>query len=110
VALTEPPVRLCCGQRHAGSVCPDGLVACCICFARVPVSGLAVVDGSPIDVCLGCQRREETPPGYHDCGHLFGAAVPGCGGCDPGAIEFYSNDGDPTLHPWPPPMETKEGR
>lgn len=30
----QPPVRLCCGQRHFGPVCPDGKVMCCLCFQR----------------------------------------------------------------------------
>jgi hypothetical protein len=57
-------VRLCCGQRHRGPVCPDGLVMCCVCFARVPVDGLAVLDSGPgprvyEDVCVACKRRED---------------------------------------------------
>lgn len=63
------PIRACCGQRHHGPVCPDGLVMCCICFNRVPKERLAVVeegDGSSVDsapvyedVCMTCRRREE---------------------------------------------------
>jgi hypothetical protein len=63
------PIRVCCGQRHYGPVCPDGLVMCCICFKRLPKDRLALLeegDGSsaesaPIyeDVCRTCRRREE---------------------------------------------------
>jgi hypothetical protein len=31
----------------------------------------------------------------HDCGHV--ERVTGCGGCDPGAIEFVKDDGGPWL-------------
>ena len=55
----QPPVRLCCGQRHWGAQCPDGLVQCCLCFPRFPVSGLHVTgDGRPEDVCQGCAAAE----------------------------------------------------
>ena len=52
--LTVAPVRLCCGQRHYGVLCPDGLVMCCICFSRFPVDGLVEVPGGHEDVCLDC--------------------------------------------------------
>jgi hypothetical protein len=52
--LTVAPVRPCCGQRHYGVLCPDGLVMCCICFSRAPVAGLMEVPGGHQDVCLGC--------------------------------------------------------
>lgn len=50
------PVRLCCGQRHYGVQCPDGLVMCCLCFSRFPVEQLHVdpSDGRRVDVCIGC--------------------------------------------------------
>lgn len=52
-------VRICCGQDHAGAVCPDGLVMCCICFSRFPVSDLFVdQDGDRWDVCAGCGAGE----------------------------------------------------
>ena len=52
---TEPPVRACCGQRHFGAQCPDGLVMCCLCFERVPLEKLVVeADGGYVDVCLDC--------------------------------------------------------
>ena len=58
---TQPPVRLCCGQRHVGVQCPDGLVMCCLCFKRFPVEGLSVDpnDGKPWDVCIGCRQEEQ---------------------------------------------------
>jgi hypothetical protein len=53
------PVRLCCGQRHATVQCPDGLVMCCICFSRVPVTGLHADEHGYIwDVCRECKREE----------------------------------------------------
>lgn len=57
--LNQPPVRLCCFQRHRGSTCPDGLVMCCLCFNRFPVSELNVVDGLPEDVCRKCAEEEQ---------------------------------------------------
>jgi hypothetical protein len=57
--VIEPPVRVCCGHRHAGTVCPDGLVMCCLCFDRVPFDRLHVLgDGSRENVCVDCARRE----------------------------------------------------
>ena len=63
--LSEPPVRLCCGQRHLGAQCPDGFVMCCHCFSRFPVSQLATDEhGDKIDVCQKCNEKERTqlPP------------------------------------------------
>lgn len=58
------PVRLCCGQRHYEAQCPDGLVMCCLCFSRFPVSELHVTgDGTPEDVCQGCAAAENTRTG-----------------------------------------------
>lgn len=52
------PVRLCCGQRHHGAVCPDGRVMCCICFERFPLDLLAEdEEGGLTDVCKGCETR-----------------------------------------------------
>lgn len=45
----ELPVRLCCGQRHVGAECPDGLVMCCLCFERVPKEQLVIME-------TGCPR------------------------------------------------------
>lgn len=51
----HPPVRLCCGTRHWGVQCPDGLVQCCICWNRVKPDYLVVVDGVRQNVCLDCE-------------------------------------------------------
>lgn len=57
--MTDLPVRACCGQRHAGPVCPDGLVMCCICFTRVTKARLAIADDGHLeDVCIDCADRE----------------------------------------------------
>lgn len=54
------PVRPCCGQRHWGPQCPDGLVMCCICFERVTLDELhQTCTGELEDVCLRCARQEE---------------------------------------------------
>jgi len=55
------PVRICCGQRHWGVACPDGLVMCCVCFSRFPVDRLAVdpSDGKHWDVCQQCAADEQ---------------------------------------------------
>lgn len=56
----EPPMRLCCGERHYGAQCPDGNVMCCICFFRVPVEGLSNdEDGNPQNVCKRCSAMVE---------------------------------------------------
>lgn len=53
------PVRLCCGQAHFSIRCPDGLVMCCLCFNRFPVSGLHEISpGIREDVCAKCAREE----------------------------------------------------
>lgn len=56
--LSIDPVRLCCGQKHSGAQCPDGLVMCCLCFNRVPVDQLNRSDGVPEDVCIPCAQEE----------------------------------------------------
>lgn len=54
------PVRLCCGQRHWGAVCPDGKVMCCICFERVSQDNLNVLaNGKKEDVCKSCAQKEQ---------------------------------------------------
>jgi len=59
--LLTAPVRLCCGQRHFGPICPDGLVMCCICFKRVRQEDLnTTTDGKKEDVCLKCAETERT--------------------------------------------------
>jgi len=40
----DPPVRLCCGERHAGVVCPDGKVMCGLCFGKFEREDLSVHD------------------------------------------------------------------
>lgn len=53
------PVRLCCGKRHFGVVCPDGMVMCSICFERVPESKLSrCADGRLENVCIQCALDE----------------------------------------------------
>ena len=59
VTLNEAPVRLCCGQRHYGVVCPDGMVMCCLCFFRIPLDDLAEEDGTKIDICKPCYTTAE---------------------------------------------------
>lgn len=57
--VRQLPVRLCCGQRHSGAVCPDGLVMCCICFSRFETGQLYVdKDGDWWDICTGCAGTE----------------------------------------------------
>ncbi len=56
----ETPVRLCCGQRHWTTQCPDGKVMCCLCFSRFEVEELHIDgDGEREDVCEPCAQREE---------------------------------------------------
>jgi len=55
----DAPVRLCCGQRHFGVVCPDGKVMCCLCFGRFTPDELSeTVDGDKQDVCVPCAENE----------------------------------------------------
>ena len=57
------PVRLCCGRRHFGPVCPDGHVMCCLCFDRFTIDQLAVDDdGARVDVCQACDADERRRP------------------------------------------------
>jgi hypothetical protein len=55
------PVRLCCGQRHRTTACPDGKVMCCLCFSRFAQEELAVdpEDGLKWDICQGCKEDED---------------------------------------------------
>lgn len=56
--LPFAPVRLCCGKRHRGVVCPDGLVPCCLCFGRFPLEMLSKDDdGNLLDICLECDDQ-----------------------------------------------------
>jgi hypothetical protein len=45
-----------CSQQHPGSVCPDNLVVCCMCFMRVPKSQLMVEHGKVWNVCKECEH------------------------------------------------------
>ena len=57
--MNEPPVRLCCGQRHWGPVCPDGKVMCQLCFERFwPAQLHVTADGQREDVCEDCAELE----------------------------------------------------
>lgn len=54
-----PPIRLCCFQSHAGPVCPDGKVMCCLCFGRFNQNELSRdEDGFLTDVCQPCADEE----------------------------------------------------
>lgn len=56
----EAPVRVCCGTRHAGPVCPNGCTMCCLCFNIVPREALHVdTDGETWDYCKACAAAEE---------------------------------------------------
>ena len=52
------PVRLCCGQRHFGVICPDGKVMCCLCFRSVSQDKLNVIDGVKENVCKECAEKK----------------------------------------------------
>lgn len=60
-AEIDAPVRICCGQRHYGSVCPDGKVMCCACFDRFDPADLMVEDGNTYNVCKGCEPGVRSP-------------------------------------------------
>lgn len=79
--LLDAPVRLCCGQRHFGPVCPDGLVMCCLCFERVSQNKLNVApDGRKEDVCKQCAEQESASNAAASCSRLFLIrGVPGSG-------------------------------
>lgn len=59
--IIAPPVRVCCGERHYGVMCPDGKVMCCQCFNRFDKSELSVdpEDGVLWDVCKTCDAHEK---------------------------------------------------
>lgn len=57
----QAPVRPCCMKRHFGPICPDGLVMCCLCFDRYPVSQLSREGDDIVDVCIGCADAERLP-------------------------------------------------
>ena len=53
------PFRSCCGKRHRGVVCPDGMVMCCHCFCRFHPDDLNTApDGEKENVCVECARKE----------------------------------------------------
>lgn len=56
--FVEPPIRLCCFERHFGPVCPDGTVMCCLCFGKYEQDQLAMDGGVKIDVCKDCYMNE----------------------------------------------------
>lgn len=59
--MLEAPYRVCCGKRHHGARCPDGLVMCCACFERVTDDQLVRDEHDPSkrwDICLSCGERE----------------------------------------------------
>lgn len=57
--MDEPPVRLCCGQRHWTAACPDGKVMCGLCFFRFSEDELFEDEEGRWDVCIGCHEHEE---------------------------------------------------
>ncbi len=58
--LTEPPVRLCCGQRHGSVICPDGLIMCQLCYGRFMIDQLNILESGGIeDVCEPCGVAEK---------------------------------------------------
>jgi uncharacterized C2H2 Zn-finger protein len=57
--LMQAPIRLCCGQRHYSTRCPDGQVMCCLCFDRFNISELATEDDHPIDICKPCYEKDQ---------------------------------------------------
>jgi hypothetical protein len=58
--MDEPPFRrLCCGQRHDGVQCPDGLVMCAICYNRVdPLHLNPLPEGGWENVCRMCHVED----------------------------------------------------
>lgn len=57
--MNKPPVRLCCGQRHWGVICPDGKVMCQLCFDRFEMDDLnRDENGIPEDICKVCAALE----------------------------------------------------
>lgn len=78
------PIRLCCGERHLGPVCPDSRVMCCLCFERFAQDDLAFdpVAESKLNVCQPCYDAEQTRPTSPVCGHPSGEVLFGrCSAC-----------------------------
>ena len=48
------PTRICCGQRHFGSRCPDGTEMCHLCWQKFKGSEMAPKDC----ICKECLRKE----------------------------------------------------
>jgi len=88
-------------NETAQARCPGCGHSCC------PYPGLEC--GGDSDVVRDCVYAEVygSPPEPYLCGHA--ERTPGCGGCDPGAVEFViTDDGrfrpfDPVLHMSTPP-------
>jgi hypothetical protein len=58
--VKQPPVRLCCGERHWTVACPDGRVMCAMCFDRYLEEMLATTPGgTKIDVCQECYDADQ---------------------------------------------------
>lgn len=59
--LKEIPVRLCCGQRHWGAVCPDGKIMCQLCYNRFWPNELHIDENGQVwDICANCKAEEDT--------------------------------------------------
>lgn len=55
----EPPIRLCCFERHSGPVCANQTVMCQLCWTSVPIEELYVDSHDKVwDVCAPCGRKE----------------------------------------------------
>lgn len=60
--MSDPPIRLCCMQRHYGATCLDGTFMCRICFDKFP----AAQSWHGYDICLGCGEKEVAQRSYVD--------------------------------------------
>lgn len=81
MSLPIDPVRLCCGQRHMTAQCPDGLVMCCICFSRFPLTGLNKTKDGYEDVCLRCAESERKQVEFRDIGERLYKHISICDTC-----------------------------
>lgn len=52
--MNAAPVRLCCGMRHYGALCPDGKVMCEVCFDRFPPEDLFTDSHGTWNLCKLC--------------------------------------------------------
>jgi hypothetical protein len=60
--VREPPVKLCCGQRHWTIRCPDGLVMCELCYDRFQEADLQPVEDDPTarwNICKPCWEHDQ---------------------------------------------------